>query len=333
MKEIGIAVVGAGRIGRMHAEIFAATPGASVVGVVDRKRKDPDWPARAGLRDAKIYASAEEAFADKAVDAAVIATSSDCHPELVRAAAAAGKKIFCEKPVAFSAAEIRALDKDIGSASVHVGLNRRMDPRFAALQKALAAGRLGRIYSYHIVNRDPKRPPPGFAARSGGMLADFNVHDFDMLRFLSGGEIAEVYVRGACLIDPEIEAAGDIDSAVIVSQMADGALASVCCTRETNYGYDQRIEALGEKGALRADNILDEDPVQSGESGCLLPPPRADFIARYRESFEAQARAFVAGAQEGGAYPCTLEDVACAVAVVEAGNESLKSGRPVKVAS
>ena len=333
MSGLGIAIIGAGRIGRMHAEVFAATPGAEVVGIVDRSRKDPEWPTRAGLDNAAVYASASEAFADKKAKAVVIATASDSHADLIRAAARANKKIFCEKPVAFSAAAIRDLQKDIGKTFLHVGFNRRFDPRYRKMRDLLAAGRLGRMYSYHIVNRDPKRPPPHFIGGSGGMLADFNVHDFDMLRFLSGGDIAEVYVRGAGLI-PEVAAAGDIDTAIITAQMENGALASVCCSRETNYGHDQSVEALGEKGALRADNVLEAIPRHYHLEGITDPPPLPDFAARYRESFVAQARAFVAAAQGKNEPPPTaLQNAARAVAAVEAGNESLKTNRPVKVAA
>lgn len=331
-----IAVIGSGRIGKMHAEIFAASPQATLIGVVDRRRQDPDWTTRSGdpeLAAAKIYASAEDAFADKAVQAVVIASSSDSHVELVRAATRAGKKVLCEKPVAFSAAAIAALQRDVAAVggAVQVAFNRRFDPHFSALKQALARRELGAVYSYHIVNRDPKRPPADFVGGSGGMLADFNVHDFDMLHFLSDEDIVEIYARGANLIDPNLAAHGDIDTAMISVKMAGGALANIDCTRESNYGYDQRLEVLGEKGALRAGEIFQPLPTHCREDGMLRAPLTEDFIRRYRESYLRQAAAFLAACRGEAAFSPTLESTRRAVAVVEAGCLSLKSNQSVAV--
>jgi len=338
-KKTGIVVVGAGRIGKMHAKIVAAAPGARLVGVVDRRRKDPEWLTRAAaalaqaeLAEAVVYASATEAFADKAVDAVIIASSSPSHSELILAAARAGIKVLCEKPVAFSVAAFDALRRQLdGFSDVQVAFNRRFDPHFFALRQALMRGDLGAVRSYHIVNRDPKRPPADFVGGSGGMLADFNVHDFDMLRFLSGDDIAEIYVRGANLIDPALARHGDIDTAMISLRMSGGALASIDCSRETNYGYDQRIEVLGEKGGLRAGGAVRIAPTRLGEDGVLQPPLRENFITYYREAYQRQTEAFLAACVGEKAFSPTLEDTRRAVAVVEAGNESLRQNQPVRV--
>lgn len=329
MKEIGVAIIGAGRAGKMHAEIFAAAPNTTVVGIVNRHF--PQKP-RTKTRPAS-YANAAMAFADSAVDAVVIATSSDSHAELIRGAAKAGKKILCEKPAGGNPAEIRKLQKETRGKIVQVGFNRRYDPHFGSLQKGLAEKVAGRIYSYHIINRDSKRPPPGFAARSGGMIADFHIHDFDMLRFLSGGEIAEIYVLGAQLLDDaDLQKAGDIDNSILALRMADGAIASVCCTRETNYGYDQRIEVLCEKGALRADNVRHPEPVFCEQHGETFPAPMEDFTSRYLNSFVLQARSFLAACRGEEECESTLEDAARAADAVAAGIESLHTNRPVRIA-
>ena len=335
-----IAVIGAGRIGRMHAEIVAAMPAASLVGVVDRSRKDPNWATRAAntpalgeLAQATMYASAAEAFADKTVEAVIIATSSSSHVGLILAAAQAGKKILCEKPVAFSVAAFDALQKELGGDGnkVQVAFNRRFDPHFSALQQALTRRDLGAVRSYHIINRDPKRPPADFIGGSGGMLADFNVHDFDMLRFLSGDNIAEIYARGANLIDPSLAQHGDIDTAMINIRMTGGALANIDCSRETNYGYDQRIEVLGEKGGLRASPAAQIAPTHYGEDGILHPPLMENFITCYHESYRRQTEAFLAACRGEAAFSPALEDTRRAVAVVEAGNASLQQNKPIAV--
>lgn len=330
--ELSIAVVGAGRIGKMHAEIFARTAGARLHGVVDRSRREQHWLRDAGLADARVYASAEEALADKDVEAVVIATSSDMHVELIAAATAAGKKVFCEKPVAFETAAIinlyRNLSKD---AIVQIGFNRRFDPVFNALKTQLDNDALGQVYTYHITNRDPRRPPPGFVGASGGMLVDFNIHDFDMLAFLSDladGAVREVFVRGSNLLQDEaMLAAGDIDTVMISAALNNGTLANIDCTRESGFGYDQRLEVLGERGGLRADNVSQVQCTSLSEAGFLTPPLRENFITRFYESYVEQARVFVAVCKDERACPVGLRETANALAACEAGARSLASGK------
>ena len=335
MRTVGIVVAGAGRIGRMHAEIFSRTVGARVLGIVDRRLRR-DWLDAAGLGEVGVFASLSQALEKTGAAAAVIAASSAAHVELVREAAAAGAHVLCEKPVAFRAAAISALAAEVGDSGkvVRVGFNRRFDPQFSRVREALRAGELGRAYLYRVVNRDPRRPPADFIPRSGGMLADFNVHDFDMLRFLSGGEIAEVHARGANLIADEA-LGGDLDAMVLSLRMSDGALAAVDALRETNCGYDQRLEVAGERGMLRAENIPAWFSVRSGPEGALHANPRRDFIERYRESFELQARAFLLAVRgEGGngnGSAATLEDAAAAMRAVEAAQRSLEENRPAAV--
>ena len=326
---INFAVVGAGRIGKMHAAIFGRLPNARLRGVVDRKQKEPNWLARAGFADAVLYPDAAAAFADDKTQAVVIAASSDSHTRLIADAVAAGKRVFCEKPVAFAARPIAELRQSLpADALVQIGFNRRFDPAFNALKEALSQGELGRVYSYHIVNRDPRRPPANFVGRSGGMLADFNVHDFDMLAHLSGGGVADVFVRGAGLLrDEALQRAGDMDTVMINARLNDGALANIDCARECGYGYDQRVEVLGERGGLRLDNETPPRPARMEATGFVTPPPKEDFIARFYESYKRQARAFVAACLGEAGCPVGLQEAARAAAVVEAATRSLQSGR------
>ena len=334
MKTVNFAVIGAGRIGKMHAGIFAATTGGRLCAVVDRSRREPEWTARAGLADVRVYATVDEALADREVDAVIIATASDSHTAIIRAAVAAGKKVFCEKPVAFSAAAVLDLRRNLPpSAVVQVGFNRRFDSAFAAMRDAIAGGQLGRAHSYHIVNRDPLRPPAAFVGSSGGMLIDFNVHDFDTLAFLSGARVAEVFARGGNVLQDEaMMAAGDIDTVMINMRLSDGSLANVDCARECNYGYDQRIEVIGERGGLQTGNVSLIRPTHLTNDGALAPPLREDFVARFREAYVEQARVFARVCRGECAVPVGLIDAARALAAAEAGVKSLAGGRSESVA-
>ena len=328
-KIIGVVVVGAGRIGKMHAEIFARTPGARVVGIVDRHMRR-EWLDDCGLPDVPVFASTAEALEKTGADAAVIAASSTAHVELIREVAAAGRNVLCEKPVAFNSAEIAALAEETRGFEgvIQIGFNRRFDPQFSRIRDAARAGELGRMYLYRIVNRDPRRPPPDFIPRSGGMLADFHSHDMDMLRFLSGGDIAEIHARGAQLIADE-SMKGDLDAVVLSLRMRDGALAGVDGLRETNCGYDQRVEVVGEKGMMRAENIPAHFVSGGSPAGDLRANPRPDFIVRYRESFEIQAREFLRAIRGERECPIGLADAAAAMRAVEAAEKSLKENRPI----
>lgn len=326
---INLAVIGAGRIGRMHAAIFGRLSGIRLRGVVDRRQQEPGWLTRLGFAEARLYPEAAAAFADDQVQAVVIAASSDAHVQLIGDAVAAGKKVLCEKPVAFTAPAIVDLYKSLpADALVQVGFNRRFDPSFNALKDSLAGGGLGRVYSYHIINRDPRRPPADFVGRSGGMLADFNVHDFDMLAYLSGGGVAEVFARGAGLLrDEALQKAGDIDTVMINARLADGTLANIDCTRECGYGYDQRIEVMGQKGGLRVDNVNRIRPVRLAADGFVTPPPKEDFMTRFYDSYVRQGEAFIAACNGEAACPVGLPETARALAAVEAGTRSLQNGQ------
>lgn len=330
-KPIGIVVVGAGRIGRMHAEIFARLPGARLAGIVDRHSRR-EWLIEAGLAEVPVFESTTEALDKTGAEAAVIAASSTAHVELIREVTAAQRHVLCEKPVAFDSAKIAALAEETRGfpGVIQIGYNRRFDPQFSRIRDAVQGGELGRIYLYRIVNRDPLRPPADFIPRSGGMLADFHCHDMDMLRFLSGNEVAEIHARGAQLIADEAMR-DDLDAVVLSLRMADGALAGVDGLRETNCGYDQRIEVVGEQGMRRAENIPAHFVAAGSPAGSLHANPRPDFMIRYRESFEIQARAFLRAVRGECECPVSLADAAAAMRTVEAAQKSLQENRAVEI--
>ena len=331
MSPIGIVVVGAGRIGRMHAQIFARAPGARLAGIVDRHGRR-EWLIEAGLSQVPVFESTTEALEATSAEAAVIATSSTAHVELIREVTAAKRHVLCEKPVAFDSGQITALAEETRGFSgvIQVGYNRRFDPQFSQIRDAVQGGELGRIYLYRIVNRDPLRPPADFIPRSGGMLADFHCHDMDMLRFLSGDEVAEIHARGAQLIADEAMR-DDLDAVVLSLRMADGALAGVDGLRETNCGYDQRIEVVGEQGQRCAQNIPAHFVAGGSPAGSLHANPRPDFMTRYRESFEIQARAFLRAVRGECECKVTLADAAAAMRAVEAAQKSLQENRAVEI--
>jgi myo-inositol 2-dehydrogenase/D-chiro-inositol 1-dehydrogenase len=273
-----VGVIGAGRIGRMHAyNLVHGVPEAFVKTVAGRTVDDA-WASELGI---PVFTGDSEALLrDPEIEAVVIALPSGLHVETIKRAAEAGKQIFCEKPVAFSPERIEEALAAVGAAGVQlqVGFNRRFDPSVLKLRQEVSEGTLGELHSLRIVNRDPKSPDIDFVRRSGGMLMDFTIHDLDTARFLSASEIDEVYAVGAALVDPEIAAAGDIDTAVVTLRLASGAFCVIDNSRQTHYGYDQRFEAFGSNGNLAVDNLRPTSVranLQGGRRAPRLRPLRA----------------------------------------------------------
>ncbi|TNF72383.1 MAG: inositol 2-dehydrogenase, partial [Acidobacteria bacterium] len=249
-------------------------------------------------------------------------------------AAEAGKQIFCEKPVGFAPEPIaEALDvvREAG-VQLQVGFNRRFDPGLQELQRAVRDGAVGELHNLRVVNRDPKAPPIDFVRRSGGMFFDFTIHDFDTVRFLGESEIEEVYAAGAALVKAEIGAAGDIDTALVMVRLENGALCVIDNSRQTHYGYDQRFEAFGSKGNLAVENLRPTSMVSSFEGGVLVDRPYPSFVERYREAFVAELRSFVQCVQDRSPVAVTGGDALAAVQAACAAKISLQENRPVRLA-
>ena len=253
---INLLVIGCGRIGKMHVDnIITNFDDVTIVGIIDEKC-DPKWAQARGLSLHKKD-QLDTLLQNPCLHCVLIATSSSEHVKLITAAAKAGKHIFCEKPISF---DINTLDDvinliDAQGIQCQVGLNRRFDADFQRVKQVVASGDIGIPYIIKITNRDPKRPDLNFIPRSGGLFLDFSIHDFDMARFILNTDISEIFAMGATLIDPKIAELGDIDTAVISLKMSNGALCIIDCSRETHYGYDQRIEVLGSKGKIAAQNL------------------------------------------------------------------------------
>jgi len=329
---VRIGIIGVGRIGRLHAEnIVRYVHGAEVVAVADIVEE----AARRCAEDLGIpraFADYRAILEDKTTDAILICTSTDTHAEIIRAAAAARKHIFCEKPLALDLSEIDAALAAVEEAGVilQVGFNRRFDPNFRRLKELLAKGAIGRPWLLKITSYDPAPPPVSYIRVSGGIFLDMTIHDFDMARFLLG-EVEEVFASGSVLVGPEIGEMGDVVTAVVTLRFESGALGVITNCRKATYGYDQRIEVLGEKGALFAENPRPFTAILANEAGYCTSPLYHFFVERYREAYIAEMEAFVAAIKEGKEPPVTGWDGKIPVVMGYAAQKSFAERRPVKL--
>ncbi len=291
-------IIGAGRIGKIHAGNVAARADCEV-----RFVADVDAAASAALARATgaAVASIDQIVGSADVDAVAICAPTDMHADLIEKAARAGKAIFCEKPIDLDAERIRrCLDVvKASSATLMVGFNRRFDPNFAALQARIAGGAIGEIEIVAITSRDPGPPPLSYIARSGGLYRDMMIHDFDMARFLLGEEPVAVSAMGSALVDKKIGEAGDVDSAVVVMETKSGKLAQISNSRRATYGYDQRIEAHGAKGMLAAGNVRETTVEFAGAEGIVGDKILNFFLERYAQAYRLELDAFIAAVKAG----------------------------------
>ena len=326
-----VGLLGAGRIGQVHAAVIAAHEGSTLAAI-----SDVYAPAAEELA-AKYHAqvrSSDEIIADDAINAVLIATSTDTHSDLIEEATQAGKAVMCEKPVDLSLERARACLEAVSETGkpVMIGFNRRFDPSFAAIRDSLAAGQIGKAELLSVTSFDPAPPPVEYIKVSGGMFRDMMIHDFDMTNFIMGETPVSISASGACLVDPEIGRVGDIDTAVVTLSYADGKLAVIKNSRRAAYGYDQRLELLGADGLLQAQNMLENTVVKSTSQGVISAKPTYFFIERYMPAYKAEWAAFVAAVQEGNDMPVSLQDGVQALAMAEAAQRSFDSSRPVRLA-
>ncbi|MEZ5648022.1 MAG: inositol 2-dehydrogenase [Alphaproteobacteria bacterium] len=319
---------GAGRIGAIHASNIAQDPAFELRYVVDINRAAAEMLAK--KHRAKI-GSIEAVLADPAVNAVIIASSTDTHADLIERAAKAGKAIFCEKPIDLSLERVKRCIAIVHEAKVPVlmGFNRRFDPSFRALQETLHKGRIGKVELVQITSRDPSPPPPAYIAVSGGLFRDMTIHDLDMARWLLGEEPTEVFAVGSCLVDPAIGKAGDMDTAIVTLRTASGRIAQITNSRRAAYGYDQRIEVLGEKGMVSAGNQTPTTVHISDESGVLGDKPLHFFLERYATAYKAEIEHF-RDVVLGKTKPLVgIKDGEAALRLADAALESVKSAKLV----
>ena len=331
MAMLGMAVLGCGRIGRLHARNLARHARARLATVFDVAGDAAQQVARElGVRAAR---GVEEVWDDRNVRAVVIATPTDTHVPLIVAAVKAGKAVFCEKPIDMSLERARGCWNEIAAdnPSVMIGFNRRFDPSYRALRERLKLGEIGRLELAVITSRDPAPPPAGYIQSSGGLFRDMTIHDFDMARYLAG-DITTVHAFGANLVDAEIGRLGDIDTCAISLRASSGALIQINNSRRCVYGYDQRIEAFGAGGMLQAGNRHETSVAAwNAERTAGRDAVLHSFIERYAQAYEAEMDAFVAALAEGAPVSPDFTDGVEALRLAVAAGESLRTGRVVEV--
>jgi len=327
-----VAVIGAGRIGRIHAHNAIREPRLNLRHVVDPVAEAAE---KLASETGAAVATLDEALGDPDVAGIVVASSTDTHLDISRRALAVGKAVFCEKPIDLDLALARAAADalDAPGARLFMGFNRRFDPNFANLHARLRAGELGALETLHIVSHDPAPPPIAYVRVSGGLFRDMTIHDFDMARWLLGEEPVQVYATGAALIDPKVAEAGDIDTAKVLLRTASGKICMISNSRRSGYGYDQRIEAFCARGLLRAGNVQETTVEAWSEGGTAGAPLQNFFLDRYAAAYSREMAHFadlITG--EASAPGVGYRDAVAALTLAEAALASLNERRIVEVA-
>jgi len=328
---VGIAVVGCGRIGRIHARNVADHPDARLLLLFDAMTEAAQRSsAELGV---KVASSIDEILSSAEIAGVVIATPTETHVPLIKAAVSAGKAVLCEKPIDLDLDRARACWNEIAGARprVMLGFNRRFDPSFRALRERLHRGEVGGLELVVITSRDPAPPSRNYLRHSGGLLRDMTIHDLDMARYLAG-EIAQVHAFGANLVDPEIAKLGDIDTCTLSLRAKSGALLQISNSRRCAYGYDQRIEAFGADGMLQAANQRATSvELWTSEQTAARDPVLHFFLERYAQAYRSELAAFIRGVQEGGVLTPDFTDGVEALRLAVAAEESLRGGRTVDI--
>ena len=325
-----VGLLGAGRIGQVHAQTIAGHAGSQLVAVSDVVSQNAQTLAS---KYGAIVKSSDDILADPAIDAVLIATSTDTHSDLIEAATAAGKAVLCEKPVDLNLGRARLChDRVVGNGQpVMLGFNRRFDPNFAALKSAVANGEIGRPELVSVTSFDPAPPPVSYVKVSGGLFRDMMIHDFDMVHFLLGDLPETISATGSSIVDHEIGNVGDVDTAVATLKYADGRIAVIKNSRRAVYGYDQRVEVLGSQGLLQAQNMLENMVVKSTAHGVQSAKPTYFFLERYMSAYSAEWNAFLTALADNSPMPVELGDGVAALIMAEAATLSMQQGRPVSL--
>jgi len=331
---LNIGLIGAGRIGRLHAEHLSnQIPNVKLRMITDANESVarecaarfhiPEWAT--DLQ--KIIQHAD-------IDAIVVCSPTNTHSDIIQAASAAGKHIFCEKPVDVDLKRIdQALDAvQRAGVLLQVGFNRRFDPNFRRVRQAVASGEVGILHQLRITSRDPAPPPLEYIITSGGIFMDMTIHDFDMARFLAGSEVEEIYATGSARVDPKIATAGDMDTAMVLLKFVNGACGVIENCRQAVYGYDQRVEVFGSGGSILVDNKYPNSAVIQGKDRIYRDLPLNFFMERYLESYLVEMKEFVDAIQTGKASPVSGSEARIPVVMAQAARLSVKENRPVRLA-
>lgn len=333
MKKLQIGIIGAGRIGRVHAQsITNLVPEAQVAAISDVFVKAAEEVA-ADLGIPKVTADYKDILADKSIDAVLICSPTNTHCDISMEAAKAGKHVFCEKPVDLDPEKIRLCKEVVSQVGVKMmtGFNRRFDHNHGKVYELRNSGALGDVRLINISSRDPAPPPIDYVKVSGGLFLDMMIHDFDMARFQAQSEVDEVFAMGAVLVDKAIGDAGDIDTAVVTLRFKNGALATINNCRESAFGYDQRVEVFGSKGAAESLNDSNANIKVSNAQGVTSEKPLLFFLERYMAAYAQEIKQFVSAIVNDTPVPATVEDGLQSVLIALAALKSMKENRPVKM--
>lgn len=327
---IDVAVIGAGRIGKIHAANLHQHSAANLRCVIDVSSAAA---AQLAEQCATDISSLDDMLADSSIQAVIIASSTDTHAELVTACAKAGKAIFCEKPLDLNVETARQCLTVVDGTGVLMclGFNRRHDPSFERVKREVESGTVGDVEVVSITSRDPSPPPADYVARSGGLFRDMMIHDFDMGRWLLGEEPVEIFATGSVLVDEAIGKAGDIDTAIATMKSASGRLCMITNSRRCSYGYDQRIEVFGSGGMARAANQRETLVETAGESGYAREPALPFFLERYADAYRIQLDKFLRAAGGEEVSLPSGRDGLRALEIADAAERSHIEGIPVQL--
>jgi|TARA_B110000263_G_scaffold85657_1_gene74801 myo-inositol 2-dehydrogenase/D-chiro-inositol 1-dehydrogenase len=327
---IKIGIVGLGRIGKVHLfNIQQLISGASVIAACTRSEKSLEYAKKHSVKG--LFTSFDDMLSEGGIDAVIIASPTALHFEHLKLAIAAGKHIFCEKPIDLSIENVKEIKSllDANPVKFMVGFNRRYDPNVLKIKKELNEGRLGALQSVKIISRDPGPPPMEFIKTSGGLFLDMAIHDFDLARYLMNSEITEVYSTASIFGDLPLETVDDVDTAVTILKFKNKGFATIENSRNSTYGYDQRIEVFGEKGLLSAQNKSDDSVYFANNSGFHRPKPVGFFIERYKESYINILDSFVQCLEQNKDLELTFQDGLQSLAISLAAEKSSKQNRTV----
>lgn len=329
MSDLGVGIVGAGRIGALHAELISRrVPGASVVAVADVRADAAQTLAGAVGAESLTL---PELIDHPRVDIVAVCSSTYTHVEVVERAILAGRAVFCEKPLSM---DLNEVDRVIALVEEHgtpfmMGFNRRFDPGHRSVRQAVMAGEVGEPHIVRITSRDPEPPPLDYIRVSGGLWVDMMIHDLDMATYLVDSPVRTVYAVGAVRVDPAIGEAGDVDTAVVVLTHEDGTVTTIDNSRRATYGYDQRVEVFGSRGMATSGNrVLHEGSLHT-ESGSVAQPLQHFFLDRYLDSYAREWEAFIEYVREGGESPAAVSSARTSVVLAEAAAMSARTGQPV----
>ena len=327
-EKINIGIIGLGRIGEMHAKnICQSLPFFNLKSIADPA---PNTDFTRNLEGAVISDNVDNIISDKTIDAVIVCSPTPTHYDIIKKCATQKKHVFCEKPISFSEDEIKELItiKNKENIFIQVGLNRRFDLDFVLAKEKMDSGALGDVHTIHITNHDASIPSFKFLKSSGGMLFDLCIHDFDMLNFLTGEKTKEIYVNGGVFIDKRLRDIGDIDNAIITLELESGVLCLIDSSRQTHYGYDQRIELFGSNGMISVENKKDNLYFFSDSKQTQSSKIKYSFIERYRDSYLNELEHFYNSIISNSVPSVGPENILSAIQVAEAGRQSLKTKRP-----